>query len=125
MRYAAAALAFVALALFGCNKQEQADAKDKAEHVGKQVEQAAKTAGSKIEEGGVTLKVKSAMSLSNKLNTSGINVDTIDKVVHLRGTVTDENQRALAERIAKDTVGKDIQVVNELQIKPAAKEKSK
>jgi osmotically-inducible protein OsmY len=58
------------------------------------------------------------MNASDKLNTSAINVDTKDKVVHLRGAVADASQKALAERIAKDTVGKDVTVRNELAISP-------
>jgi osmotically-inducible protein OsmY len=66
------------------------------------------------------MKVKTAMTASSKLNTSGIDVDTKDKVVTINGAVADGNQRQLAERIAKDTVGPDVQVVNKLQVRPPA-----
>ena len=106
----------LALPLAGCSRQERADAGDKAERAAEQAEHALKDAGKSLSDGSITMKVKSAMSVSDKLNSSDIDVDTKNKVVHLRGTVADENQRALAERIAVDTVGADVKVMNELKV---------
>ncbi len=117
MRYATLiVLAGVAIALAGCNPQQKAEAGGAAKKAQNQLEQATKTAKHDLTDGTVTLKVKSAMNASDKLNTSHINVDTKDKITHLRGAVPDATQKALAERIAKDTVGSDIQIVNELAI---------
>jgi osmotically-inducible protein OsmY len=119
MRYMTlVALAGAAFALAGCSQQQNAEAGNATKNAEKQLSQAADKAKHDITDGGITLKVKSAMNASDKLNTSAINVDTKDKVVHIRGAVADSNQKALAERIAKDTVGKDVQVVDELAVSP-------
>ena len=118
------AMAVLALPLWGCSPQERASAGDRAEDAARDAEVALKDAGSTLSDGGITMKVKSAMSLSSKLKTSGIDVDTKDKVVHLRGTAADENQRALAERIANDTVPSDVKVVNELTVQGVKPQKA-
>jgi osmotically-inducible protein OsmY len=113
-----AGLCALAIGLFGCSPQQQAEANNQAKNAEKQVEQAAQKAGNALENAGITAKVKTAMTASSKLNTSQINVDTKDKVVTLNGAVADQNQRQLAERIAKDTVDHDVKVVNNLQVHP-------
>jgi len=125
-----AVVAAAALGLAGCNPNDQAKVQAQSDRAGQNMKAAAQNAGVQLKQasanakhdltdGTITFKVKNAMSASDKLNTSGINVDTKDKVVHLRGAVADANQKALAERIAQDTVGKDVQVVSELAVKPA------
>ena len=109
-----------AIALTGCSPQQKAEAGGAANRAQTQLSQAADNAKHGLTDGTITLKVKSAMNASDKLNTSAINVDTKDKVVHIRGAVADASQKALAERIAKDTVGQDVKVVNELAMSPTA-----
>jgi osmotically-inducible protein OsmY len=120
MRYiiGTGALAGAALALAGCNQQQKVEANSASQKAKNQIEQATATAKHDLTDGTITLKVKSAMNSSDKLNTSAVNVDTKDKVVHLRGAVPSADQKALAERIAKDTVGQDVKVVNELAVSP-------
>jgi osmotically-inducible protein OsmY len=113
-----AGLCALTIGLSGCSPQQQAEANNQAKNAEKQVEQAAQKAGNALENAGITAKVKTAMTASSKLNTSQINVDTKDKVVTLNGAVADQNQRQLAERIAKDTVDHDVKVVNNLQVHP-------
>ena len=115
------ALAGLAVLLAGCDAHQKAEANNKTQEAKTEIQKATANAKHDLTDGTVTLKVKSAMIPSDKLNTSGINVDTKDKVVFLKGTVPDANQKALAERIAKDTVGNDIKVVNQLAVKAAAK----
>ena len=121
MKTAALAILLLALPLAGCSRQERADAGDKADRAVKETEQALKNAGSALSDASITGKVKSAMSVSDKLDSSDIDVDTKNRVVYLRGQVADENQRALAERIAEDTVGNDVKVMNELKVAPTKK----
>ena len=120
MKTAALAI-LLALSLAGCSKQERADAGNTADRAVKDAGHALKNAGATLSDAGVTAKVKSAMSVSDKLDSSDVDVDTQNKVVYIRGKVADENQRALAERIAHDTVGNDIKIVNELKVAPPKK----
>ena len=107
----------------GCSNQQRVEAGNQANRAGHEIKQAAANVQKDLSDGSITLKVKSAMNASDKLNTSGINVDTANKVVHLKGAVSDASQKTLAERIARDTVGNDITVMSHLtvQVKPAAK----
>jgi osmotically-inducible protein OsmY len=113
------------LALAGCNARQKAEVDRTTERVTTQTQHAVHDTKQALSDSGITLKVKTAMGTSDKLNTKGINVDTKDKVVHLKGTVADAGQKALAERIAKDTVGPDVKVSNELEVHPATKTASK
>jgi osmotically-inducible protein OsmY len=106
----------LSLLLCGCSERERAEAGDRAEQATERAGRALDKAGDTLSDSGTTMKVKSALSLSSKLISTGINVDTMDKMVHLRGTVPSADQSALAERIAKDTVGPDVRVVNELKV---------
>ncbi len=53
----------------------------------------------------LTAKVKTALSLSKRIPASQINVDSEGDVVTLRGEVTSDETRILAENIARDTPG--------------------
>jgi osmotically-inducible protein OsmY len=118
------ACALALAGLNGCNKQQQAEAGNQAKQAGTQIKTAATNAEKGLADGTVTMKVKAAMTTSDKLDTSGINVDTKDKVVHLRGQATSADQKALAERIARDTVGPDVKVMSELAVRPKAAPKA-
>lgn len=103
----------------GCSPQQQANANSQAEKVNAQAKQAAQNAKEELTDQGIALKVKTAMGTSDKLNTSGIKTIVKDKVVTLEGAAADANQKALAERITKDTVGPDVKVVSRLAVMPA------
>jgi hyperosmotically inducible protein len=105
-----------AVSLVGCSQQQKAEAGNAADNAQKQVKTAAVTAKHDLTDGTITLKVKSAMNASDKLDTSHINVDTKDKVAHIRGSVPTSDQKALAERIAKDTIGSDVKISSELAV---------
>jgi osmotically-inducible protein OsmY len=49
-----------------------------------------------------------------------VNVDTKDGVVHLKGTVPNEQAKAEAERLAKDTDGV-ASVTNDIKVSPPKK----
>lgn len=116
MRYLSIITCVAALALTGCNQKQQAEANDAAQRVKTGSQRALQQAERGLSNANLTMKVKSAMSSSQKLNTSGINVDTVDRVVYLKGTVISADQKALANRIANDTVGNDVKVVDQLVI---------
>ena len=116
--FAIAALALVILS--GCNQRQKVEASDSARRAGEQAKSAASNAQKSLSDASVTFKIKTAMSASDKLNTSGINIDTKDRVVYLRGTAADAQQKALAERIARDTAGDDIRVISELGVRAGA-----
>ena len=116
MRYLIIAACAGLLALSGCNQRQQAEANDAAQRAKVKSQQAIANAKRGLDNAGMTMKVKSAMNSSDKLNTSGINVDTVDRVVYLKGKVASAEQKALAERIANDTVGPDVRVMSQLKI---------
>jgi hypothetical protein len=53
----------------------------------------------------LTAKVKTALALNKQVPAGKIDVDSSDGIVTLRGTVSDERSREVAERVATDTPG--------------------
>src|SRR5437868_976747 len=74
------------------------------------------TIGQDIEDGWIHFKVRGALALVNDLRDSTINVDVEKKVVTLRGSVANAEQRKKAEDTAKKIDGV-ARVVNKLEIK--------
>ena len=66
----------------------------------------------------ITTKVKTKLSTDRVKNLVSVNVETKDGVVHLKGTVP--NEQAEAERLAKDTDGV-VSVTNDIQVSPPKK----
>jgi osmotically-inducible protein OsmY len=118
-------IGFVMLALAGCSPQQKEAANKAAQRAKTEAQKTLGSAEKALSDSSITLKVKTAMAASDKLKTSGINVDTKNRVVYLRGTVVSEDQKALAERIAKDTVGTNVRVVDQLQVHASAKRATK
>src|SRR5437868_7104860 len=106
-------LVLAALALAGCGPQQRANVSTGTERATKVVERGVHGAEQALTDTGITAKVKTALNASENLNTKGINVETRNQVVTLKGAVADAEQSALAERITRDTVGSDVQVVNQ------------
>ena len=71
--------------------------------------------GQKIDDAAVLTKVKAKLATEHAKNLVTVNVDVKDGVVHLKGTVPSETDRAEAERLATATDGVK-QVVNELTV---------
>lgn len=73
------------------------------------------TIGSNLEDGWIHFKVRGALFAVNDLRDSTINVDVDNKVVTLRGSVANADQKAKAEKAAHvDGVSK---VVDKLEVK--------
>ena len=65
-------------------------------------------------------KVKTKLTTDRVKNLVSVNVDTKDGVVHLKGTVPNEQAKAEAERLAKDTDGV-VSVTNNITVSPPKK----
>ena len=68
----------------------------------------------------ITTKVKTKLTTERVKNLVSVNVDTKDGVVHLKGTVQNEQAKADAERLAKDTDGV-VSVTNDIKVSPPKK----
>ncbi len=121
-----AALVLLA-ALTGCTENTQqevsdtattvaSEVRDSAESAAESVGEAAESAGEAIRETGVAAEVKTALMASDQVETSHLNVDVDGETVFLRGTVPAEEQVALAEQIAIETVSEGTAVTNELTV---------
>lgn len=73
--------------------------------------------GDSLEDAWIHTKVRTKLAGEGELPFGGINVDVIDNVVTLRGTVESQDAKMDAERIAKNTDGVS-GVKDELVIKP-------
>ena len=70
-----------------------------------------------VQKVGVAARVTVALKANENLPGT-IRVDTAENGVRLRGTVKTREQKSLAGRIARDTLGEDKTVRNEIEIKP-------
>jgi len=75
--------------------------------------------GTKVDDSAITTKVKAKLTADHAKNLVKVHVDTEKGVVHLKGTVPTDADRAEAERLARDTSGVT-DVVNELQVASSA-----
>ncbi|HEY3160805.1 MAG TPA: BON domain-containing protein [Vicinamibacterales bacterium] len=73
--------------------------------IGEKIGVGAERASEGIEEGALTAKVKSKMTLDDTLDGSRIHVSTDKQRVTLTGTVIDERQHARALQLARETDG--------------------
>jgi hypothetical protein len=71
--------------------------------------------GEKIDDAWITTKVKTKLSTEHVKSLVNVDVDTKDGVVHLQGTVPTMEDKAQAERLARDTDGV-ISVMNDLKV---------
>jgi osmotically-inducible protein OsmY len=60
--------------------------------------------------------VKNAILSADDIDATDLNVDTDDKIVHLRGSVNSESAKKRAESLAKNIVGTKYTVKNELKV---------
>ncbi len=83
-----------------------------ATNAGQKASEAAHTAGEAVGDAGITAKIKAKFLAAGII---GTNVDTVNGQVTLKGHVDDAKEKALAEKIAKET--EDVKSVkNELVI---------
>lgn len=80
-------------------------ARETGAEVGERAAAAANQAKHALEDGALTAKIKSKMTLDDTIQASRINVDTVDRVVTLTGTVETEAQRQRALQLARETNG--------------------
>lgn len=108
------------VAVVGCSQQTQQQVEETGQAVVAEVKEGATEAVAATKDAAavaeVTGSVKSALLASSKVETKDLNVDTVDGTVHLRGHVPSDEQRSLAEEIAKNTVSSGTTVVNELVV---------
>ena len=91
--------------LVGCS-QESADKAAKAvENAPSQIERGAERAVAAVDDASITAKVKTALIAAPDLKGLAIDVDTVQNVVTLNGTVPSDDVRSRAERIAKEVEG--------------------
>jgi len=74
-----------------------------------------KSTGAKVDDATITAKVKTKISTDQAKSLVKVNVDTKDGVVHLQGTVPTPEDKARAERLARDTDGV-VSVKNDLKV---------
>jgi len=91
-------------------------AREAGAQVGEKAAVAANQAKTALENGAITAKIKSKMTLDDTLDAMKINVDTADRVVTLTGTVGTEAQRQRALQLARETEGVR-EVVDRLQVR--------
>jgi osmotically-inducible protein OsmY len=104
--------------LVGCS-QESADKAAKAvENAPSQIERATERAAAAVDDASITAQVKTALIAAPDLKGLAIDVDTVQNVVTLNGTVSSEDARTRAERIAKEVAGVK-EVKNYLLVKKA------
>jgi len=75
------------------------------------------TIGQGIDDSWLWFKTRTALAAESDLRDSTINVDCVNSVVTLKGTVADASQKSRAETVAKGIDGVK-SVKNDLQVKP-------
>lgn len=113
------ALALLGSALCGCSPETvqsaRRDAERNAEIVGREAKRAERKARPQLNALQLGGKVTAALLANDNLPKT-IRVDADERGVKLRGTVKTEAQKALAGRIARDTLKADKTVTNELKV---------
>lgn len=116
-----AALFFCTVAIGGCSQQTiESATRDTAKNV-QVVSREANRAERKVRPELNKLKMGARVTTALKANENlplTIRVDADDKGVKLRGKVQTEAQKALAERIARDTLDPEKTVTNDLKVEP-------
>ena len=97
-------------------KQAGKETADVAQDVAQATADVASAAGAAVNDGWITAKLKTKFADETVLQDSDINVDTVDHVVTLKGTVLTAAAKARAEVMASGTEGV-ARVVNELVVK--------
>ena len=94
-------------------EQEAREAREKAKGLGE-------TIGDTLDDAWIHTKIVAQLIANTTTPERKINVDVVNNVVTLRGTVDTADERNTAERIAKETEGVR-QVRNQLRVAPTAK----
>jgi hyperosmotically inducible protein len=107
----------------GCERQTTAESRGTAERAGERIDQTAagmrresEKAGDKMSDAAITVKVKSAIIAEPGLKAMQIDVDTVNGVVTLTGTVNSPELMENARRVAQTVEGVK-SVNNQLTVK--------
>ncbi len=111
-------MAAAAVCLAGCSHQQKVEASGAVDRAGHELRQAVGSAKQALGNDALAAKVKTALNASDRVNTSAIHVVAKRPMVYLQGAVADATQNTLAVRIAKDTVGAGVKVVDQLKVQP-------
>ena len=113
----ASAIASLAVLTAGCDRPPSGPASSKGSpSIEVQAERSLERAAAALDDSTVTAKVKTALIADPGISGMAIDVDTVQNVVTLRGTVATEDARKQAERIARQTEGVK-EVKNDLTVK--------
>ena len=120
-KYPIITMAVLSMALAGCGRDEQIapQASKAADALVVQTERQIEKAGVVLDDATVTAKVKTALVVAPDLSGFAINVDTLQNIVTLSGTVLSESLREQAGTIAKGVEGVQ-DVKNNLMVKQAS-----
>jgi osmotically-inducible protein OsmY len=102
------------LLLGGCSAKQNQKLEDSA----KSAQNVTEKMATNMENDALALKIKATMMASSQLDSSAIKVSKDGKIYSLQGYVKSDAQKSLAERIARDTMGKDEPLVNALSVGP-------
>lgn len=109
------------LGLAGCSQQTLNSAQKDTEHnvtvVNKKADELAKQAKPQLNKLNLGGRVTAAIAANENLRGTAIRVDAGPNGVTLRGSVKTPAQKSLAGRVARDTLGPEKTVANELQVK--------
>ena len=107
------------MALAGCDKREQAAARDDAtvamDKAGRATENAGSKMGAKVDDAMITTSVKTELAKDANLSAMKINVDTNQGRVMLRGTAPSNEAREHATTLAQNVKGV-VAVDNQLKV---------
>ncbi len=120
------------LLLSGCGQQTQGSLEKYAENAVTSVqktttatvEQTLQEAFQASQTGGATLRVKTALSVSSRLEGAQIDVELKGQNIILRGEVKNAKQKAIAQSIAVNTLDPKFKVVNRLAVPKNTSRKS-
>lgn len=120
------------IALSGCDQKQQAQLGKQVNSVATNVQKTtADTVENTLQEafqasqtGGATLRVKTALSVSSRLEGAQIDVDLQGRKIILRGTVINAAQKTIAHSIAQNTLDPKFKVVNRLVVQNSMSRKS-
>lgn len=99
--------------------RERKVSREPAGSVGKVLKAIHAGIGANLDAARITAQIQSALDLLKPGIGVRVNVDTDGGVVYLRGTVASEEQRATAERVARQVCPHGVErIVNELRVNP-------
>ncbi|MBC8064859.1 MAG: BON domain-containing protein [Chlorobia bacterium] len=104
----------ICLAVLGCSQEAKNDMGQAADKTGAAISKTAESAEKSAANAMMTGKVKNAIMTANDVQIDGLNVDTIDKTITLKGVAKDSKSKETAAQIAKTQAGNDYKVDNQI-----------